>query len=442
MPTSGALGADTNGDAVPGWASSSLKTLESLKQGSTVTVNGQVVNVRRGPGVNFDIVTMVLKGKKLAVLESKEGWTKVRLDNGNTGWIADWLLAKDDSAPASSPPSASESNSPSSLLIIPPGTFGPEPKPEPTPEPITVNPAASTGPVLSNPRSWKVTIQYSANIRTSPSLQGDIVRTAAVGEVFDLGSVQDGWYQLLNGGKPGGWIASWLTTAQPTATSKPSTQPSRGSTSSTVAAVAGSLAGKTIIVDPGHGYFNTSYNVVDQGASGQGGTKEKDVVLDVSRRLASVLQSKGARVIMTRQSDKDIKGETVGDDLTYRSDLANKAKADLFVSIHNNSNSSSDIGGITTYYFNKEGMPKAGEGTRMRLAGMVQQSLVAALQRQDRSTQGANFAVLRETNMPAILIELMFLSNPEEEKLLNQGSIRQKAAEAIAAGLQRHFEQP
>ncbi|MBM7865337.1 SH3 domain-containing protein [Heliobacterium gestii] len=413
---------------------------------ATVVVEGQVVNVRTGPGTGYDIITTVTKGQMLPSGEGRSGWTLVTLPDGRAGWIADWLLTKQPAAPVFNPSSqptaaATPANNPPSKPTTPAGAGS-----SPAGSSSAYQPAQK--PMLQKDlRAWKATALSPANIRNGPGMTYDVARTASAGESFDLLQVQDGWYQLAQKGQSVGWSASWLFSAQAPATGTTGvvagvngSEPSRG-VSGTVSTrpVADLLAGKTIVIDPGHGNVNLNWNVVDQGASGPQGSHEKDVTLDVGRRLADTLKARGVNVIMTWTAEQLIRSES---DLSYRADMANKAKADLYVSIHCNSHTVPDTSGTTTYYFYKDDDARPGEGTRMRMAGMIQQSLVAALGRRDIGIKGANFAVLRETNMPAVLVELMFISNPEEENLLNQDAVRAKAATAIADGLQRFVEQP
>ncbi|MDD2421296.1 MAG: N-acetylmuramoyl-L-alanine amidase [Heliobacteriaceae bacterium] len=264
----------------------------------------------------------------------------------------------------------------------------------------------------------KVVTSFPANLRTGPGTDYAVVRTAATGETFSLGRVADGWYELLRNGTPEGWMASWLVTVDnPPGGEQP-------------------LAGKTIVVDPGHGNVNLQWGVVDRGATGPNGLMEKDINLDLARRVIADLTGKGARVIITRNSDGIDGFDGESSDLAHRVEVANGAKADLFVSIHANSATRPEVGGTATYYYS------GANQTTVRIANMVQQELVASLGRRDIGCLGANYFVLRETTMPAVLAEVMFLSNPEEERLLNLPAVRGQVAAAITAGIERHFRQP
>ncbi|AHF08086.1 cell wall-binding repeat-containing protein [Desulfitobacterium metallireducens] len=186
------------------------------------------------------------------------------------------------------------------------------------------------------------------------------------------------------------------------------------------------LAGKTIIVDPGHGGPDT-------GAIGPSGTYEKNNTLPVGLDLADLLRSSGANVILTRSSDVSPAGGdyTEINDLKARVNMANQNKADLYVSIHNDSFSNPDAGGTTTYY--SVDSPVASQSSA--LGADIQQEVVKKLGLYNRNVKSANFYVIKNTSMPAVLVELGFISNPTEEKLLSSADFQKKAAEGIYSGI-------
>ena len=183
------------------------------------------------------------------------------------------------------------------------------------------------------------------------------------------------------------------------------------------------LRNKTICLDPGHAGLG-----IDPGCVGLMGTDEATVAWDIANRIATILQNRwGAAVIMTKRDVVD----APSDSLSYRADVANRAGVDVFVSIHLNAGSPT-AHGTETYYF-------AGSKRGYNLAKSIQNQLVSCLGLTDRGVKTANYAVLRLTNMPAVLTEVCFLSNPDEEEYINRDDIRQKAAEAIAQGIVDFF---
>jgi N-acetylmuramoyl-L-alanine amidase len=161
---------------------------------------------------------------------------------------------------------------------------------------------------------------------------------------------------------------------------------------------------------------------------------EKDINLDVAVRLQAVLQALGARTLMTRTTDLaggDRPSTTTRADLKARTDIANEAGVDLFVSIHNNALRATTSGTETFHYYYSSAASRG-------LATEVQREMVATLGLPDRGVKSAGFYVLRHTRMPAILTESAFLTNPAEALLLADPAVRQRIAEAIARGVERY----
>lgn len=183
------------------------------------------------------------------------------------------------------------------------------------------------------------------------------------------------------------------------------------------------LAGKTIVVDAGHGGS-------DVGAIGKNGLLEKDVTLKVALLLEDYLTEAGANVLMTRRTDVDVArpNATDAEELQARVDVGNNNDADLFLSIHIDSFVSPDAHGTTVYIHDDA-----------KLGKCLHDELQNRLDRTDRGVKFANFYVLRHTTMPASLVELMFISNPEEEQLLADHDTHVQAARALFEGLRIYF---
>ncbi len=216
----------------------------------------------------------------------------------------------------------------------------------------------------------------------------------------------------------------------------------------------------TVVVDAGHGER-------DPGAIGRGGTEEKEVTFDIAERLAKLLESRlKVKVIMTRTKD-----EFVG--LTERARMANRNGGKIFVSIHTNASKKASMGGIETYFLSEAKTKEAEEVARLEnssirfeepsevegidledfsladiqldmisdqcikesqdLAAIIQSELVKSLRLKDRGVKQAGFYVLKGTagSMPSVLVEVGFITNRYEEKLLRSRGFRQKSAEAI-----------
>ena len=190
------------------------------------------------------------------------------------------------------------------------------------------------------------------------------------------------------------------------------------------------MKGRRIAIDPGHGGS-------DSGAIGPTGIMEKSVTMRVSRELKRLLEAEGATVILTRTGDTEVseKGAsaTSVEELQARCDVANKAKADIFLSIHADAFTNREVKGTTAYYY--------AQGTKQSklLADSVRTALIDAIGTVDRGTQSCNFYVVKHTDMPAILVEISFISNPDEEKMMNSETGIKKIAQGIADGIADYF---
>lgn len=218
----------------------------------------------------------------------------------------------------------------------------------------------------------------------------------------------------------------------------------------------------TIVIDAGHGGK-------DPGALSAGGSREKDIVLDITKRLKAILLDRlKCRVVTTRDRDRFIP-------LEERTVVANTKKADLFISIHANASRNRRVHGVETYFLNlstdKEAMELAAlenatstknigqlqsilndlmQNSKIkessRLAGCVQQSLVKSLRKSyqnvnDLGVKQAPFYVLIGAQMPSVLVEVSFISNKMEAKRLATASYRQKIAEGLADGLEKYINE-
>lgn len=219
---------------------------------------------------------------------------------------------------------------------------------------------------------------------------------------------------------------------------------------------------KKIVIDPGHGGN-------DPGAIGKTGLREKDVVLDISRRLKKILNDLGVTVVMTRDTDKFIP-------LNERVNIANRVNADLFVSVHANANPSRSLNGFEVYYisssvsdvqraivstkqvklnFANSSFAQSSSNLKSILWDMIHSYNRAQAIELSRSickemglstdariigVKSANFCVLRGTCMPAALVEVGFVSNKMEEQLLKDNLYRQRLAEAIKGGIEDYSE--
>lgn len=180
--------------------------------------------------------------------------------------------------------------------------------------------------------------------------------------------------------------------------------------------------GKTVVIDPGHG--GGDYGAINPNT----GLVEKDVTLDIALRLQDILLKNGWNAILTRSTDRDVSylGSSDFEELQARVDVANNVNADLFISIHCDASTKSNVRGTTSFYYGDKG--KA-------LAMSLQQSIAGRLGTANRGIKSADYFVLKHTTMPATLAEIAFISNIDDAKLLATPSFRQDTAEALYEGI-------
>ncbi len=361
----------------------------------TGTVTGTVVNVRSDPGLQYNKKTSLNKGTKVTIIGQKPPWVNVRLSNGVTGWMHSDYVKVDS---------------------------------------ITTPP--STG---SNTSSKIEVTGNTVNLRQGPGINYRSQGLVKKGDQLLLLGQREGWYQVQTSrgvAYLAGWLGRALTpeTANAGEINTPPTNPTEEPTSNSDKGPDGyevkpespelpKLFPNRVVLDPGHGGS-------DSGAVGYSGSYEKDVNLALARKTADLLRSKGLEVLMTRDEDKYIS-------LSDRVEFANSSRAAVFVSIHSNGSTKSETNGTEVYYYVDQEDPVvvAQAGERARLAQIIQDNLLRELGRKDGGVRQNNYIVVRYTQIPAILIETAYLSNPGEEVLLNDPSFQDRAARAIANGI-------
>lgn len=248
------------------------------------------------------------------------------------------------------------------------------------------------------------------------------------------------------------------TVASPAAPAPPPPSSTSSNTRYSLAQQLG-LGIRRVVIDAGHG-------ARDPGAVGVGGLKEKDVVLDIALRLRDILLRQGLEVTLTRDRDTYL-------GLAERTGIANRANADLFISLHANSSKRRNLRGVETYFLNLASSQRAMETAAIensmsvakmnnldeivkeifnskmdessRLAEIVQKNIVRTLRQhykdlKDLGVKQAPFYVLIGANMPSILAEVSFINHPVEGKRLATDSYRQRLAEALSLGVRDYIQ--
>lgn len=178
-----------------------------------------------------------------------------------------------------------------------------------------------------------------------------------------------------------------------------------------------------VVIDPGHGGFDIGATVKS--------IEEKALALKTATLVKQYLHQKGYRVILTRSRDVFIS-------LTKRTNIANDTKSKLFVSIHFNAFKNPQAKGIEIYYYNKGS--KWRQNASKKLAQTVLDGMIATTGAKNRGVKTGNFHVIRETNMPAILIEGGFVTNPQEHSHLADQKYVEKMARSIANAIEKYLK--
>ncbi|TGE34060.1 N-acetylmuramoyl-L-alanine amidase [Desulfosporosinus sp. Sb-LF] len=190
--------------------------------------------------------------------------------------------------------------------------------------------------------------------------------------------------------------------------------------------------GDSVMLDPGHGGY-------DPGAITSQGVYEKSINLQIAQKVKEMLRPSGIEVLLTREEDIDyapdgVRGKTIKKqiDLNRRIDMANAAKANVFVSLHVNA-ASGQKSGAETFYHSKSESGK-------RLAELIQQELIKIPGMNRRVAKPGDFYIIKNTSMPAVIVEVGYLSSFKEQKKLQQSWYQEQLSRAIAKGIANYFE--
>ena len=188
---------------------------------------------------------------------------------------------------------------------------------------------------------------------------------------------------------------------------------------------------RTVVLDSGHGGF-------DPGKESSDGILEKHINLAIAERLKELLEKEGIRVVMTRTDDNGLYTESDSNkkiaDMKKRCAIIDAAKADIVVSIHQNSYQSPEVKGAQVFYYKHSAEGK-------KLAQILQKSLKENLDTENKrqEKEDSTYYMLLHTGAPTVIAECGFLSNPQEAALLNTAEYRQKVAEALCKGILEYF---
>ncbi|PLT32568.1 N-acetylmuramoyl-L-alanine amidase [Bacillus sp. V5-8f] len=418
---------------------------------SQAKVNAGLLNMREKPSTSSKVLGTLKKGQVVTAIQQQSGWTRVS-SSGKNGWVsskylsfiqtvskttttlpvvltpatyyvtAGLLTIREEADPTSSTITTVRKGEAVTLsekqmisgkewgkVKTASGKTGWTPlsylKAKDSAE-AAPTPAPAPTPGATTTVKYYVTGASSLNIRKDPNTTSAVLTAVKNGEAVTLyeKKVVAGrqWGRVKTASGKIGWASmTYLSTKPPVVASS-------------------SIKGKIIVIDPGHGGS-------DPGAIGKGKTQEKVINLQTANELKVLLENAGAKVIMTRTSNTSRKLE-----LQERVDISHKYKADVFISIHYNAGSSQATG-IDTYYDKTY-------GNEAELAKCIQTELIKQTGMKDRGVKTAGFYVIKKNKMPSVLVELGFISNPNEEKLIATKAYQQKAAKGIFNGLVKYFE--
>jgi len=432
-------------DGREGWMSDDYVAVETAIEESVG------VNVRKSPSTQAERVALLQQGHKITVLERMEGWCLVDYGAGKTGYIADWLV------PISS--RLTGSTTVPVLKLFFPGLQK---------DAVVVGDLTQSGHIASlnwqedtsgvtatiqlqhevghklsqTEDGWRLTLgTWVTGLQLLQTTGGSKLRISLDGQsepkVAYIAASQEVVITVANATLASGIPASLAgdgvlvsavkveqvgSAVRMTASLLRKTAYHLGKADDSIWEIGFSsptLAGKTIALDPGHG-------ATDPGAMGTKGWNEKDYTHDIVNRLRTLLQAAGANVITTRE----VQSPAI---VHYqRAALINQSGAELFLSVHINSFTSRSVRGLETYYYPRN--------DNERFARLVQGELVSSLGWLDRGVKyNTKYVLTREALTTGVLAEIGFISNPEDENLLYQASVRQQIAEALYKAIERYF---
>lgn len=340
--------------------------------GTTYEVGVDELIVRQSAEANGNIVGSLSRGDKVTIFTEKYGWGQTYY-GGEEAWVATQFLVNPTKAKASS----------------------------------------QTQTTKKTTKVDKTTVTADGvRLRTGPSTNNKIIGFQNRGNQVEVIQTKGDWHEVKLAGGETAWIAAWLTDSGNQANVSTASSPMKAPASN------GSLKGKNIVLDPGHGGY-------DPGSTAVNGVFEKQLTLDVAKSIGAALEARGATVIYTRSSDRYVS-------LYDRVRISNLYWTDAFISIHFNAFTNSSVNGVSTHYY--------GNQHNYQLAAAIQHELVGQTALHNRGVQLDNYYVLRENRDTSVLLELGFLTNQSDLNHIMSNNYRSQVGEAVANGLVNYFQ--
>ncbi|MEH7306502.1 SH3 domain-containing protein [Neobacillus drentensis] len=407
----------------------------STVKNTTGIVNGDTLNMRKEPSTSSPVIGKLTNGTSINIYSQQNNWFEVGFSNLR-GWVlSEFIDSQSTGAPSSVPQknrytgtvtanslSVRSSASLNSNLIgsvtmgqsftiveeknnwakieFKSGSFG-------WVAGWFLEKKALESQIGQAVKESIITIVHNGtNIRKGPDVQTDVVERANQGGTYSVKRVINDWYEIKLKNGQTGYIAGWLVSINGT---KPQIQKPGAEEY---------LKNKTIVLDPGHGG-------TDKGATGVSGMYEKDLTLRTAQLLADKLTTAGATVYITRKNDSYLQ-------LASRVNLARTYNADAFISLHYDSNLDPSARGMTGYFYHSY---------QQALAESVFASTIGQTKMKSRGVRFGDFYVIRENSQKAVLLELGYLSNPEEEMSIKSRGFQENATDGVYDGLARYFKE-
>ena len=387
-------------------------------ESKVATVNVPILNVRENPGTNYPVIAKIHEGESYTIVKEDGDWDQIQLSEKRIGWVADWLVNKTTQQTESLKSVSKEKMNEKQQSNKQQSQTG-EQSSASTTETLHNNEQflqkikswVASKVTQKNPKkeqtSQTATVQAPIlNVREQPGTSNTIINKLSDGAKVTILDSKNGWAKININGKEG-WISEAYVSTNQEISATSDKQPS----------IQNQLSGKTIVIDPGHGGK-------DDGTTSINGVPEKKLTLLTAEEVAKKLQQAGAKVILTRSSDEYLT-------LQKRVDISDSHQADAFLSLHYNYSQYSYVRGLSNFYYQK--------AKDEPLASAIHRSLIDTTGLDDRGVEFNDLHVLRTNSEPSTLIELGFLSNPQEEAVVEQASFRTKVAQAIYNGLNQYF---
>ncbi|WP_018658711.1 N-acetylmuramoyl-L-alanine amidase [Allofustis seminis] len=426
-----------------------IGSMIALANENTVVVMANVLNVRLGPGLSYDILTQVNQDDRLQILSEENQWYQVRIGNDQLGWVASWLVEKEEITPDSiqygrvinAPEVNLRQYASAESEII--GTI---------PENAELEIVYQDGDwyqvlymgkvawinsdyleIIAAPTQLEASLERiidyesyvsidaeAAEIYMEPTSNSSVIYHATYGEEFNYLYSEGDWFYVEVAPDQYGYIGNWLASAHTNDFSEEVEVSQEENRKNYHARVNTHLSEATIVIDAGHGGTDPGAISTDEQVY------EKELALNTSFKLQARLQDAGANVIMTRTEDRDV-------GLGERAQISNQNHADLFISLHFDSLEVPNMmSGTTTYYYNDADLD---------IAETISHYLATQGELPNNGTRFGNFQVLRENTQPAILIELGYMNHFVDLKHIRTDHYQATVAEAIYQALRDYYGQ-